>query len=111
MTQNEKQEVGFRPAQVIVESANTDHSRGLYKKFYVERSDGTSAAGCKHHNCNYFVLDLTHDPHAVSAIVAYAESCRQSHPLLSADLLRWVKQKDEQERYEEARILDQIERG
>ena len=63
---------------------------GLYEKFAVMRRDGSSMPGGKHERCAYFVLDLVHDPHAVPALRAYAESCRESHPLLSADLKAWV---------------------
>jgi hypothetical protein len=59
---------------------------GLYAKFRVERTDGRSAPGQKHDGCRYFVLDLTHDPHAPAAMRAYIESCRAEYPLLAADL-------------------------
>ena len=59
---------------------------GLYKKYIVDRVDGQSLEGEKHHNCEYFVLDITHDPHALPAIKAYAESCRQDYPVLANDL-------------------------
>ena len=59
---------------------------GLYNKFIVTRMDGRSDFGKKHHGCEYFVLDLDHDSHAPAAIRAYAESCREEYPLLSADL-------------------------
>mgnify|MGYP000734187712 CR=1 FL=1 len=63
-----------------------DEDRGVYNKFYVERTDGQSAKGCKHDCCEYFVLDLTHDKHAPDAIRAYANSCRNEYPHLAADL-------------------------
>ncbi len=66
--------------------SDADISRGLYEKFRVERNDGRSAPGEKHANCEYFVLDLTHDPHALPALTAYAESCKESHPVLSQEL-------------------------
>lgn len=61
-------------------------SVGLYRKFVVTRTDGSSAPGGKHADCNYFVLDLTHDVHAIPALKAYADSCRTELPLLAADL-------------------------
>lgn len=64
----------------------SDKSRGFYNKFFVERTDGTSAAGQKHDGCEYFVLDLTHDKFAIAAIVAYAKACELEYPKLSADL-------------------------
>lgn len=65
-----------------------DKTKGLYGKFHVMRMDGRDLPGEKHAGCNYFVLDLTHDPHAVPAIRAYAESCRADYPALAADLDR-----------------------
>jgi hypothetical protein len=63
---------------------------GLYKKFRVERSDGQSAPGQKHAGCEYFVLDLDHDPHARAALVAYVKSCQDEYPVLAEDLLALV---------------------
>lgn len=63
-----------------------DKTRGLFHKFNIERTDGTSGPGGKHDGCDYFVLDLTHDKHAPAAIRAYAGSCREEYPLLAADL-------------------------
>ena len=71
-----------------------DKTRGLYPegKFIVRRKDGTDAPGGKHDGCEYFVLDMTHDPHARSAILAYAQSCEADYPLLAADLhLAWLR--------------------
>jgi hypothetical protein len=63
-----------------------DRTRGLYDKFYVERNDGSSAEGEKHDGCEYFVLDLDHDKHALAALEAYAASCEKEYPLLATDL-------------------------
>ncbi len=63
-----------------------DKTRGLYEKFTVTRNDGSSEPGGKHCGCEYFVLDLTHDPHAASALKAYADSCADDYPLLADDL-------------------------
>lgn len=60
--------------------------RGIYDKFRVERTDGRSARGEKHDRCTYFVLDVTHDPHAFEALHAYAKSCERELPRLAADL-------------------------
>ena len=49
-----------------------DKSKGLYEKFQVCRIDGSHLPGGKHENCDYFVLDLSHDPHAIPALKAYA---------------------------------------
>lgn len=68
---------------------NTDkRTTGLIHKFTVTRNDGQSAPGQKHDGCDYFVLDLTHDPHAAAAIKAYAASCRKDYPKLAEDLDR-----------------------
>lgn len=61
--------------------------KGLHDKYIVRRTDGSSEEGGKHYGCQYFVLDLNHDPHAIPALEAYAESCKHSHPELSEDLL------------------------
>ncbi len=61
-----------------------DITPGLYQKFNVERTDEASRA--RHPDCAYFVLDLTHDPHARPALVAYIHSCRYAFPELAADL-------------------------
>jgi len=63
-----------------------DKTRGLYGKFNIVRRDGTSEPGGKHHGCEYFVLDLTHDQHARAALAAYMRSCQVEYPLLAADL-------------------------
>ena len=62
-----------------------DKTRGLYDKFRVERTDGTSAPGGKHDGCFYFVLDCTHDKFAEAALRAYAEACQAESPLLAAE--------------------------
>lgn len=64
-----------------------DRNKGLYGKFFVERTDGKSAPGEKHHGCEYFILDMTHDKYAVPALRAYAEHCLAEYPLLHDDLM------------------------
>ena len=64
-----------------------DRERGLYGKFIINRTDGTDKEGSKHHNCAYFVLDLTHDPHAIPALEAYRKSClKDNYYALAEDL-------------------------
>lgn len=58
----------------------------LHMKFRVERTDGSSAPGEKHDGCHYFVLDLSHDPHAIVALEAYRDACHVNRPRLGADL-------------------------
>lgn len=60
---------------------------GLYRKYWVSRTDGRDRPGAKHQDCPYFVLDLVHDPHAVAALRAYAESCRRDEPHLASELV------------------------
>ncbi len=64
------------------------YSTGLYKKFEVERSDGSSKPGGKHEFCDYFVLDWIHDPFAIPAARAYADACEKMYPELASDLRR-----------------------
>ena len=54
-----------------------DKSRGWFNKFTVNRTDGTDRKGGKHDGCEYFVLDLDHDPHALPALLAYADSAEK----------------------------------
>ncbi len=60
--------------------------RGIYRKFKVERTDGKSAPGEKHHGCRYFVIDIDHDEHADAALLAYADACEAEYPKLADDL-------------------------
>lgn len=66
-------------------------SRGIYHKFKVERVDGTDKPGGKHENCDYFVLDITHDPFAIPALLAYAAACELTYPLLAKQLRERVQ--------------------
>ena len=59
---------------------------GLNDRFRVHRTDGNDAPGCKHHGCEYFVLDLNHDKHAVPALRSYAKSCKKEYPVLAYEL-------------------------
>lgn len=63
-----------------------DKKKGLYRKFKIKRNDGRSEPGEKHYGCEYFVLDLNHDPHALPAIRAYRDSCENEYPVLAHDL-------------------------
>lgn len=62
-------------------------NRGLYNKYRVERlwSPGSTK---KHDDCDYFVLDLSHDKHAHPAIAAYVQSLREQgeYGMLADDL-------------------------
>jgi hypothetical protein len=58
----------------------------LLGKFRVTRTDGRSGAGEKHVGCDYFVLDLTHDPYSRDALVSYIDACEVTHPQLAESL-------------------------
>lgn len=65
-------------------------SHGYYNKFTVARVDRSDGPGDKHDGCDYFVLDLTHDPAARRAVLAYADACEVQRPQLAAELReRW----------------------
>lgn len=67
-----------------------DKTKGIHRKYVVDRVDKTDVMeGDKHFDCELFVLDLTHDKHAIPAIKAYIESCRKDgYELLAEDLER-----------------------
>ena len=73
---------------------------GIYHKFNVSRTDGRDGKGNKHYQCFYFVLDLTHDPHAIPAIRAYAEACIAEYPELAQDLLQSARNAERRIRLE-----------
>lgn len=58
----------------------------IFHKFNVTRTDGSSEPGGKHRDCDYFVLDTTHDRYAKYALAAYADACEETHPNLAADI-------------------------
>ena len=65
-------------------------NRGIYDKFRITRTDGRSDLGEKHEGCEYFVLDITHDPFVWPALQTYADACREEYPLLAADIDRKI---------------------
>jgi len=66
--------------------SRANREQGLFRKFNVSRTDGSDFPGGKHDGCDYFVLDMTHDPYAKAAAAAYANACEGTHPVLAADL-------------------------
>jgi len=62
-------------------------AQGLFKKFHVTRTDGSDKEGGKHAGCEYFVLDIDHDPHARAALTAYAHSVERTHKALAWDMI------------------------
>ncbi|KVM72586.1 hypothetical protein WJ61_01100 [Burkholderia ubonensis] len=69
------------------DTSKTNAEQGLYRKFDVRRVDGSDQPGGKHHDCEYFVLDLNHDGYARAALRAYARACAAEFPVLAADLI------------------------
>jgi len=64
----------------------SNEAQGLHHKYDVRRVDGSDGPGGKHQDCEYFVLDLDHDPHAIAALRAYVDSVETTHPLLASDM-------------------------
>lgn len=62
------------------------NEKGLYGKFWVRRRDGRDEPGGDKEAAAYFVLDFVHDPHALPALLAYADSVEADEPALAADL-------------------------
>ena len=59
---------------------------GKYEVHRVDHAEGNPAS--KHYlGCAYFVLDLDHDPYAPEALRAYAVACKDTHPILSEELM------------------------
>ena len=56
---------------------------GLDRKYVVNRVDDPAG---KHSECEYFVLDLTHDPIARLAAGTYAHTVREDNPELFREL-------------------------
>lgn len=66
----------------------------IYRKFNVTRTDGGDKPGEKHDGCFYWVLDVTDDPYARPALLAYAEACRETHPSLADDIHKLLDSAD-----------------
>lgn len=68
-------------------ASTEDRTTGLdLGKYRVERADGSTRPGCKHADCRYFVLDLTHDRFAGPALAAYSMACQKEYPRLAEEL-------------------------
>lgn len=62
--------------------------RGLYRKYAVTRLDAQERDySGKHVQCEYFVLDLTHDEEARAAAIMYAGLVRKTKPELARQLI------------------------
>lgn len=75
-----------RQALAARDTSKPAEQQGLFDKFKVLRRDGSSEPGEKHDGCEYFVLDIDHDPHAKAALAAYADDVEATHPLLAKDM-------------------------
>lgn len=73
-----------------------DKHRGIYRKYRVERTDGSSAPGGKHEDCEYFVLDWEHDKYSVPAMRAYADACSREFPELARDVRAMANEHDKE---------------
>ena len=66
---------------IVLNGSSQDTSKetdGLYAKYTVYRNDGRDQPGGDKEGAEYFVLDCTHDPHAIPAIRAYHDSAISS---------------------------------
>lgn len=86
--------------------ADPDARRGLYRKYEVMRTDGSTGRGGRHEHCRHFVLDLTHDPHARYAALMYAEAIVDTNPILAADLKRSVDEAEREDDYKRPRKIN-----
>lgn len=73
--------------------------KGLFPKYVVTKADGTPVD-------NAFILRPDRDQHARKALLAYAESVRESNPELCGDLVSWVNELEDLRR----RYLDEERR-
>lgn len=60
--------------------------QGMYLKYHVQRVDGADQPGEKYEGAQYLVLDLTNDPFARLAALAYADACSVMYPKLADDI-------------------------
>lgn len=62
----------------------------IYRKFAVARID--LEAEKRHADCQHFVLDLTHDPHALQALFAYGRSAQKENPELAEEVRKLAQE-------------------
>lgn len=73
-----------------------DRDRGLYPKYEVRKimrtvdQRGEEVGVAVPVTSRVFVLNPDRDPHAVDALAAYADSCRDTYRVLAEDLTAWV---------------------
>lgn len=68
-----------------------ERNLGIYGKYEIRRVEGNDGPNGKHGACDLFVLDITHDPFARAAALAYAGACMLAFPKLASDLRDKVK--------------------
>lgn len=68
------------------DETKTNQEQWLYGKVIIRRADVSHEQIEKHYKCDYFVLDVTHDPYAFPALSAYSDACEKTHPNLASDL-------------------------
>lgn len=76
----------FKREPLPMQDSRPKSEQGLFFKYRVTRTDGSSKPGGKHHECEYFVLDVAHDKFARAALTAYADACQSEFPNLAKDL-------------------------
>jgi hypothetical protein len=83
------QDSAAQPAAQLPErdTSKPAEQQGMFRKFNVTRTDGSSAPGGKHERCEYFVLDVDHDHAAKAALTAYAMAVHSTHPVLADDMV------------------------
>ncbi len=60
-------------------------------KYQVTRTWNHTDPTKQEEECEYFVLDVTHDPNSKAALVAYVDSCCKTHPQLAESIItRWL---------------------
>jgi hypothetical protein len=70
----------------------------------------------KHKNCEFWVLNVTIDPHALKALPKYIELCQETYPGLASDLTQMVRrntlEEEKQLRWEpQVQEVERVESG
>jgi hypothetical protein len=65
-----------------------DDQSGIYRKYKVIRLNDADE---KHTDCEFFVLDWSHDKFAITAMKAYADACKDEYPELARDIAHYIK--------------------
>jgi len=82
-----KEKIPLPPKPLPERDDRPSEEQGMFRKYLVQRADGKDKAITdKHFNCEYYVLDITHDPAARPALKAYADAIEETHPYLARDI-------------------------